>query len=33
FKARCRYAKDICSQEMPEFREVAPDHFVACHIV
>lgn len=33
FKARCRYAKDICSQEMPEFREIAPDHFVACHIV
>jgi len=33
FKARCRYAKDICSQEMPEFREVAPDHFVACHII
>lgn len=33
FKARCRYAKDICSQEMPEFREVSPDHFVACHIV
>lgn len=33
FKARCRYAKDICSQVMPEFREVAPDHFVACHIV
>lgn len=33
FKARCRYAKDICSQEMPEFREVSPNHFVACHIV
>ncbi|MFZ5352526.1 MAG: ABC transporter ATP-binding protein [Bacillota bacterium] len=33
FKARCRYAKDICGQEMPEFREVSKDHFVACHIV
>lgn len=33
FKSRCRYAKDICGQEMPEFREVAPNHFVACHIV
>lgn len=33
FKNRCRYAKDICSQEMPEFREIEPDHFVACHIV
>lgn len=33
FKTRCRYAKDICGQEMPAFREVAKDHFVACHIV
>lgn len=33
FKSRCRYAKDICSQEMPAFREVDKDHFVACHIV
>ncbi|HWR60077.1 MAG TPA: oligopeptide/dipeptide ABC transporter ATP-binding protein [Clostridia bacterium] len=33
FKARCKYAKDICSSEMPLFREVGPDHFVACHIV
>ncbi len=33
FKARCRYSKDICSQQMPEFREVSKDHFVACHII
>lgn len=33
FKGRCRYAKDICHQEMPELREVAPGHFVACHII
>lgn len=33
FRSRCRYAKDICGQEMPAFREVAKDHFVACHIV
>ncbi|MFA7572774.1 MAG: oligopeptide/dipeptide ABC transporter ATP-binding protein [Lutispora sp.] len=33
FKTRCRYAKDICSQEMPAFREIDKDHFVACHIV
>lgn len=33
FKTRCRYAKDICGQEMPAFREVSKDHFVACHIV
>lgn len=33
FKGRCRYAKDICHQETPAFREVGPMHFVACHIV
>ncbi len=33
FKGRCRYAKDVCHQQMPELREVGPDHFVACHIV
>ncbi|MHB1395073.1 MAG: ABC transporter ATP-binding protein [Clostridia bacterium] len=33
FKGRCRYVKDICHQEMPPLKEVAPDHFVACHIV
>lgn len=32
FQARCKYATDICRQEMPEFKEVAPDHFVACHM-
>ena len=31
FHPRCRYAKDICSQEAPEWRELEPDHFVACH--
>ncbi len=31
FHPRCRYAKDICKQKLPEFREVRPDHFVACH--
>jgi len=33
FKARCRYATDICMKEMPEFREIDKDHYVACHIV
>ena len=32
FKGRCKYAKDICSQEMPEFKELEPGHFVACHM-
>lgn len=31
FKGRCRYVKDICHQEMPELKEISPDHFVACH--
>lgn len=31
FHPRCRYAKDNCSQEEPEFREVERDHWVACH--
>jgi len=32
FHPRCRYAKDICSQEEPILRELAPDHWVACHL-
>jgi len=31
FHPRCQYAKDVCSQQAPEFRELKPDHFVACH--
>ena len=31
FNTRCRYAKDICYEQDPEFREVKADHFVACH--
>ena len=31
FHPRCRYVKDICKQGEPEFREVKPDHFAACH--
>jgi len=31
FHPRCRYAKDICKQKSPEFREIKPDHYVACH--
>jgi peptide/nickel transport system ATP-binding protein len=32
FHPRCQYAKDICCQETPEWREVSPDHWVACHL-
>ena len=31
FHPRCQYARDICSQKTPEWRELGPDHFVACH--
>ena len=32
FHPRCRYAQDICKTEIPEFREITPEHFVACHL-
>jgi peptide/nickel transport system ATP-binding protein len=31
FHPRCEYAIEVCHQEEPEFRELKPDHFVACH--
>jgi peptide/nickel transport system ATP-binding protein len=31
FHPRCRYAKEICKQEVPVWTEHAPGHFVACH--
>jgi peptide/nickel transport system ATP-binding protein len=31
FHPRCRYAKDICSSAIPEWREVSPAHWSACH--
>jgi len=31
FHPRCRYAIDVCKQDPPEFRELKPDHYVACH--
>ena len=31
FRTRCRYATDVCAQSMPEFKEVKPGHFCACH--
>lgn len=33
FRTRCPYAAEKCAQEMPEFKEAAPGHFVACHRV
>ena len=31
FRTRCPYATEICAMETPEFKEVSPEHFVACH--
>lgn len=31
FHTRCPYATEKCKAEEPEFREIAKDHFVACH--
>jgi len=31
FHTRCKYATDICKKVIPEFEEVSPGHFVACH--
>jgi len=31
FHPRCRYAIDVCKQDPPEFRQLKPDHYVACH--
>ena len=31
FHTRCPHARDRCSAEVPEWREIDEDHFVACH--
>ena len=31
FHTRCRYCTEKCKQEAPEYKELAPNHFVACH--
>lgn len=32
FASRCLYAKPECFKTQPEFKEVEPEHFVACHL-
>ncbi len=32
FHTRCKECMGICSQKAPEYREVEPGHFVACHL-
>ena len=31
FHTRCPFAKERCSAEEPAWREITPEHFVACH--
>ncbi|MCB8945437.1 MAG: ATP-binding cassette domain-containing protein [Ardenticatenaceae bacterium] len=31
FHPRCRYVQDRCKTEVPELREIKPDHYAACH--
>jgi peptide/nickel transport system ATP-binding protein/oligopeptide transport system ATP-binding protein len=31
FRTRCQYAQAICAGKAPEWRELARDHWVACH--
>ncbi|PKR77180.1 peptide ABC transporter substrate-binding protein [Halalkalibacillus sediminis] len=31
FHTRCPIATEVCSEQKPEWVEISPDHFVACH--
>ncbi len=31
FSPRCDYAQDICREQIPEYREVEPGHWIFCH--
>ena len=31
FHPRCPYAQQLCKDTVPDFREIEPGHFVACH--
>lgn len=33
FQNRCKKCQDICRQKKPELKEVAPNHFAACHLI
>jgi oligopeptide/dipeptide ABC transporter ATP-binding protein len=33
FHTRCPYAKDICKEEIPEYKEIKTGHFAMCHKV
>lgn len=31
FHPRCRYAQAVCQTDVPQLREIEPDHFASCH--
>ena len=31
FHTRCKYCTEICTHVVPDWEEVTPNHFVACH--
>ena len=33
FHTRCPYTQDICKIKIPEWKEIEPEHFAACHFV
>ncbi|MBN2146366.1 MAG: ATP-binding cassette domain-containing protein [Anaerolineales bacterium] len=33
FHPRCPLAQDVCKQDTPVWREIAPNHWIACHLV
>lgn len=32
FRDRCRYATPLCSEQMPQLKQIAPGHYAACHL-
>ena len=33
FRTRCPLAEKVCAEKVPDWREAAPEHWVACHLV
>ena len=33
FHTRCMFCHDVCKEQVPEYREIEPGHFVMCHKV